>query len=219
MKKILFLSLIAILLFSNQSFSQFNFSVSLGFKLNSATFGYKIGNITPYASLQIMNGSSTFTESGKKYDYDENQIVSYEDNLKLNGNIFLPTIGLKYSFLTKDNLDAYGTVNLVKPIFSAKIETDDDEFNQEFEDEYDELKKAIKLWGAEFAFGAEYHFDEHFSISGEFGLRHYKLKYNRTEEREIWNPDTGQEQSVDITTDFKASINPTFSKISLNFYF
>jgi hypothetical protein len=106
-------------------------------------------------------------------------------------------------------------------LFTGKFDfnTGDIEDDTLFQSEFDKYKKSVKIWGGEFAFGAEYYFDDNFSISGEFGIRYFKQKYNDSYEKEIYNPETTEYQTTEITTTMNNNISPTFSKISLNFYF
>lgn len=72
---------------------------------------------------------------------------------------------------------------------------------------------------SKFGFGVEYFFDENFSLGGEFGLRYFNFRYNDSNEREIYNPNTGNYMDTEIKNDYSFNMSPTFSKISLNYYF
>ena len=192
MKTKLLLLLCAVLLITNEGFGQFAFGVSPGIGLNSAYFGYKINSkIVPYVSLQYLNANY-------KYEFDGED---YNEEIDFKGNLLIPNIGVKYFFKQQNNLQAYLSLNFSKPIFSGKIDVDDNDF----EDDFEEAIKNTSIWGGEFGFGIEYFFDENFSLGGEFGIRHFNFKYNETDE--------GDE------TDVRININPTFSKITLNYYF
>jgi hypothetical protein len=84
---------------------------------------------------------------------------------------------------------------------------------------FKETVKNISLWGAEVSFGVEYFLDENFSLGGEFGLRYFNLKYEETNDRQIFNPNSGDTQTVQVEDSFKFNMSPTYSKISLNYYF
>ncbi|MCD4792991.1 MAG: hypothetical protein K8R54_07155 [Bacteroidales bacterium] len=216
MKTKLLLLLCAVLLITNEGFGQFAFGVSPGIGLNSAYFGYKINSkIVPYVSLQYLNANYKYDHSGERYSYDLNRVVSYTDEYEFKGNLFIPNIGVKYFFMQQNKLQAYLSLNFSKPIFSGKIDVDDNDF----EDDFEEAIKNISMWGGEFGFGIEYFFDENFSLGGEFGIRHLHFKYNNTYDSYFWNPDTGDDQRTEITDDMKLNMNPTFSKISVNYYF
>ncbi len=192
MKTKLLLLLCAVIFMTNNGFGQFSFGVSPGIGLNSAYFGYKINNkIVPYISLQYLNANY-------KYEFDGED---YNEEIDFKGNLLIPNIGVKYFFKQQNNLQAYLSLNFSKPIFSGKIDVDDNDFEEDFE----EAIKNTSIWGGEFGFGIEYFFDENFSLGGEFGIRHFNFKYNERDE--------GDE------TDVRININPTFSKITLNYYF
>lgn len=220
MKTKLLLLLLAALFMTNESFSQFSFGVSPGISLNSAYFGYKINNkIVPYVGLQYLNVKYKYEESGEKYDYDLDQVVSYTDIVDFSGSLYIPNIGVKYFIKQQNKLQAYFSLNFSKPLFSGKLELGDEDYDNDAEDDFEDAIKNVGIWGGEFGFGIEYFFDENFSIGGEFGLRHLHFKYNDTYERSFFNPDTGNNQDTDIENDIKINMSPTFSKISLNYYF
>jgi hypothetical protein len=126
----------------------------------------------------------------------------------------MPTIGIKYFFIETNKLKSYGTMSFTKFLLSGKIEDDTDE-------NYD-LKKEIKnthLYGGQRGFGTEYFFDDNFSLGGEFGFRLLHLKYKHEVDDEVYNPDIGDYIPTTTTYDYKFNFNPTYVKISLNFYF
>ncbi len=218
MKKLFFL--FAVLFIASQSFGQFTFGVSPGLKLNSSYFGYNINSkIVPYIGFQFFNAKYNFTETGERYDYNIYAVVSYTDNIEISGNIFVPNLGVKYFAIQQNNLKAYFTANFSKPIISGKIELGDSPSDNDFEDEFVKQIKAVSIWGGEFGFGCEYFFDKNFSVGGEFGFRNLKFKYNDTYNSTFYNPDTGTDQNTTITDNIKINLSPTYSKITLNFYF
>ena len=92
-------------------------------------------------------------------------------------------------------------------------------YDDEEEFTYGEDFESYSLWGGEFGFGIEYFFDENFSLGGEFGLRYLHLNYVQTRERSVYNPMTSDWEPTEIKYDYNYNMNPTFSKISLNYYF
>ncbi|MCP4459623.1 MAG: hypothetical protein GY816_16600 [Cytophagales bacterium] len=104
-------------------------------------------------------------------------------------------------------------MTLSKPIVSAKYEEDG-----VVDENVKEDAEKVKLWGAELGYGVEYFFDENFSLGGEFGARYIHLNYNDESIEEFYNPDTGWEQSK-VEHNYNFSFKPTYSRISLNFYF
>jgi len=201
---------------SGMSFGQFSFGVSPGLNLNKAYFGYKINDkIVPYIGLQHLNANFTYEQSGERYDWASNQIESFTDEVHFKGRLLMPNVGLKYFIKEHNNLHAYISANFAMALLSGKIEYDGVE-----EDDLQDYIKAVNIWGGEFGFGVEYFFDDNFSIGGEFGLRHLNFKYTDTYETTIYNPNTGDyDYETDRTEDIRIGSNPTYSKISLNFYF
>ncbi len=213
MKKVIVLLSLCVL-FSFKSYSQFAFGVAPGLSTNSAYFGLKAGKVVPYIGFQYANIKVNMVESGEEFDYDVMDMVSYSYDSKLSGNLYLPNLGIKFYAVEKNKLKAYFNVSLAKPFIRGKLENDgetSDEFN-------DELKK-IKLFAGEFGFGTEYFFDNNFSIGGEFGIRYLFGKYTNSYEDEEYNPNTSNYETVEIENTTKVGLSPTYSKISLNFYF
>ena len=211
--KLLLFTLIFIL--ANKSYGQYSFGVSPGISLNSAYFGYNINDkIVVYLGFQYLNAKFKYEESGDEYDWDLDQVVSYSESNEFSGSLYIPNIGVKYFIKQQNNIQAYLSLNLSKPLLSGKLIYDGEE-NEDFKEQI----KNISIWGGEIGFGMEYFFDENFSLGGEFGLRYLHLKYNNTYEREIYNPDIGDYQDTNIENDYRFSMSPTFSRISLNYYF
>lgn len=211
------LIILAIGAFNNAN-GQFTFSVSPGLNLNSANFGFKVNNkIVPYIGLQLIHAKVTVEENWEELDYYTSQIEKFSDEVDLSGNIFVPNIGVKYFFIEKNKLKSYFNVNLAKPIIMAKIDAEDID-----QDEVDEVIDNVKLFGAEFGFGVEYFFDENFSIGGEFGIRMLRAKFKTTYTNyDYYYDNSGNYHEVELEDEISAKLNlsPTFSKISLNFYF
>lgn len=192
---------------ANMVFGQFSFGVSPGLNLNSVYFGYKVGIAVPNIGFQYMHIGLKFDDSG------------YPDgNFEAKGNLFIPQIGCKVFVAQKNKVKAYAAFNIAKPILTGKITVDGEE-----DDEVKESLDNLSLLGMQFGVGAEYFFDDNFSVGGEFGLRmfHGKLKQSYTEEHWEYDPETMETTYYETqeTIDVKANLNPTYSRISLNFYF
>ena len=214
MKTKLLVSL-ALLVLATESFSQFSFGVSPGVGLNGAYFGYKIKNkIVPYIGFQYMSAKFKYEESGKRVDWDLFQVVSYTDKNEFSGSVTIPNIGVKYFVKQQNKLQAYVSLSYSKPMLNGKVIRN----GVEDKDIKDEIK-GINMWGSEIGFGVEYFFDENFSFGGEFGFRSFYLKYDNSYTTTIFDPNTGASINTKINTDLAFKMNPTFSKISLNYYF
>ena len=214
MKNKLLLSAVLLLL-SSASFGQLIFGISPGFSFNGGYIGYKINkNVVIYGGLQFASVSFKFDEKGKEFDSFDN-LVDYHNKSEFKGGIFVPNIGVKHYFKPTNKLRPYTTLNLAKPILKAKLESGDENLDKEVED----AVKNIKIWAGELGFGTEYFFDENFSIGGEFGIRHLNINVENTRTRTLNDPNTGDPVDVKINTEAKTRLNPTYSRLSLNFYF
>lgn len=198
---------------SATSFSQMTFSVSKGNSLSTATVGYKFKNIVPFLGFQYYGTSTSISYSDQYYDYDSLGLVtnSYSDNLK--ASLILPSLGVKYFILEREKLKAYSSLSFTLPILSLK--SDDKEYNKQIKEELDK----VNIWGSELSFGVEYFFDEQFSVGGEFGLRYIHFDYADEREYTVIDQMTGEELKAKSSESINLNFKPTFTKVSLNFYF
>ena len=195
--------------------AQFTFGVAPGLALNGTYVGYKLNNkFMPYLGLQYISAGFGFEERGRQVNDAGNQLVDYTFSNSLNAHLLIPSLGLKY-FLTQQNkLQTYVSANLSRPLLFGKAELDGVS-----DETFTESLKNLSLFGGELGFGVEYFFDENFSIGGEFGLRTMRLRYQNNFERTVFNPATSELESVPIEQDYRFALSPTYSRISLNFYF
>jgi hypothetical protein len=213
MKKVVLL-LSVCMLFALKGYSQFSFGVAPGLSANTAYFGFKAGKVVPYVGFQFANVKVNTVETGAAWDDIEYDIVSYSNEMKISGNLYVPNVGIKFFAIEKNKLKAYFNLSVAKPMIRANVEIDGEEMT-----EISDLVKDIKLFGGEFGFGVEYFVDDNFSVGGEFGLRYIGGKYTDSYTDEIWNYDTDEYEEVTFETTYKASFSPTYTKISLSFYF
>jgi hypothetical protein len=203
----------AIICLSYASRAQFAFGVSPGLSLNSAYFGYKLDRFVPFIGFQYAGASANYESEYETFDFDVNDFVMVNETAELNFNLFVPNVGVKYFIKEMGDLKMHTTLNISKPIASGKV-TYDNEVDTEVED----LVEGLSVWGGELSFGMEYFLSEHFSLGGEFGLRYLHVTSENIFEREIFNPNTGEFKNSFETTTVKLNANPTFSRISFNFY-
>lgn len=213
--KIKFVLSLALLVIATEGFSQFSFGVSPGISFNSAYFGYKINNkLVPFIGFQYVGVKLKLEESGRRFDFDINQIISYSERDEYSASIAVPNIGVKYFIKQQNKIHAYLLLSFSKPILNAKVtnnDIDDDDFKEDI--------KNISMWGSELGFGIEYFFDDNFSIGGEFGLRTFHFKSSTSRTSTIFDPNTGNTENVEIKNEYRFNLSPTYSRISLNFYF
>ena len=211
-KATVLIAVISLLSISQTSKAQAVFGVSPGIGLNTAYFGLNFDKVVPYIGFQYLAGGSNLTESDSRYDYEEREMVNYTEEYKLSGGVYIPNIGVKVFLSDNNNLKTYLSANLSKPILSGSAENDGEK-----DEDFKEKIKSIKLWGTEVGFGVEYFVSDHFSLGGEFGLRYFHLKQKDTRTQSVYNGYDFEEVETSIETKYKVS--PTFTKISLNYYF
>lgn len=203
--------LLSFLTFS--SFGQLTFEVSPGLNFNSASVGYKFGKVQPYFGFQHLGASFRWEETGQQYNVDNN-LVDYTNSMDYKVNLYLPTIGVKYYAIQKESIQGYFNVNFTKVLATRKFLIDD-VADENAEDTFD----GSSLWGAEIGYGMEYFFDDHFSIGGEFGLRIIRGKNTVSYETSIYDPNTGNSVTSEVTDTYTGIFSPTYTKIGLKFYF
>lgn len=217
MKTKLLLVLFTLSVMIPEGFCQFSFEVSPGIGFNSVHFGYRIKNkFVPYIGIQFMTGKFKSEETGQEFDDNLLQVVSYSDKMEFSGGLYLPAIGLKYFIKEHNKLRPYLSLGLTKPIITGKTK-----IGKEDENVYKEIIKSLNksMWGGELGFGVEYFVDENFSIGGEFGFRFLHIGYTESHEDEFYNPNTSSYETTVIENKIKLNGSPTFSKVSLNYYF
>lgn len=120
--------------------------------------------------------------------------------------VYLPNIGLKYFILQKKNINSFVTGLVSFPIISGSAK------NNGEEDEYlNDYLENTTIFGLEAGFGVEYFFEESFSLGGEFGFRYISLGT----ELDYVDEEFNEREVVDVNFGFM----PTYTRISLNFYF
>lgn len=132
-----------------------------------------------------------------------NANISYNSNNgdsdKLSGSLIVPTIGTKFYLQENQKLKPYFDLAISKPINTIK------------ENDENVLNENIKLFAGSIGFGTEYFLDPQFSVGGEFGLMYMHGKYKDSYYDDFYEKDTQET--------YKVSVNPTYAKISFNFYF
>lgn len=211
MKNKLLVLLVAFLFVGTASFGQFTFSVNPGLNFNKASFGYKVADkFVPFIGIGYMG--LNMTQEEHDLDWDGTDVVTDDTEMNLKGHVFIPNFGVKFFALEKNNLKLYAQLNVAIPMIKAEME-----FDGETIDEVTDQTDAIKAWAGEFGIGVEYFFDENFSIGGEFGLRTMNGTYDYSYDDTVWNGT--EDQTFDHTILVKPKISPTYSLLSLNFYF
>jgi hypothetical protein len=207
-KAILLVAICAI--FGLKGFSQFAFGVSPGLSTNSAYFGYKAGKVVPYVGFQYAGVRLNLKQTGM--EWDGTNVVPFSNETKFSANLYVPNLGIKVFAVEHNKLKAYFNLSVAKPIIRAKIEE-----NGSQDEELSDQLKEVKLIGGEFGFGIEYFFDNNFSIGGEFGIRYMHGKYTNNYQQDVYNGTDMQPE--DFTDTYNIGLMPTYSRISLNFYF
>lgn len=206
---------VALFAVSTVSQAQVSFSVSPGMNLNGATFGYVINDkIIPYVGIQLLKANFTFTDKYQGWDYSGNRQITETMKMEASGSVFAPTLGIKAYVFGQEKLKGYVNAAFTKPFINGKFTDDGDEV-----EEVAETIKNLSIFGLQAGFGAEYFIDTNFSVSGEFGLSYIKMGYENTYEDSYYNPVIDDDVDYDGKINVNLNMIPTYSRISLNFYF
>lgn len=162
----------------------------------------------PYVGFQFVRGSMDYERTRTEHDYITNQTFTIVNTEEVSINLYIPSLGLKYFIKQHNSLNAYLTACISKPFVSGKRE-----YDGKIDEDYQEDIDNVSFWGAEGGFGIEYFFDENFSLGGEFGLRYLHMNFKETYEFESTYFKSKTERV------YKYNLSPTYTKISLNFYF
>jgi hypothetical protein len=218
MKKVILVVSVCFL-FIFEGYSQFAFGVAPGIRTNTAYFGIKLGKIVPYVGFQIMNAGVTSKETGSTWNGAA--IEEYDSELKISGNLYVPSIGVKLFIIEKNKLNAYVNLNVTKPFIRAKVQMDGEDVESFYyggeAGPINDVLKHVNMLGGELGFGVEYFVDDNFSVGGEYGILYMRGSYKDEWEEDVWNGSAYQ--SEDFTSKVGIHVMPTYSKISLNFYF
>jgi hypothetical protein len=209
--------IILVLFITNSVNAQFSFGVKPGAGLNGAYFGFKTHSLVVFTSFDYIHVGGVLEESGQRFDYNLNQLVTFSDELEAAFSIYNIGVGAKYFLPVTNNISPYFTTTITKPFLSA-----DAKENGATQDDLSDFVGEISIWGVSLGFGTEYFFSENFSVGGEFGLRMFLGSYEKHEKVETWvfNPNTGG-SIVQTDRNLEANINfsLTYSVVSLNYYF
>ncbi|MBN1157850.1 MAG: hypothetical protein JXA61_00590 [Bacteroidales bacterium] len=218
MKKLLLLSLLFVFI-GLKGYSQFAFGVAPGLSTNTAYFGFKAGSVVPYVGFQFANVGVKMVSSGAFWNGSE--VEDYEDDMKISGNLYLPSLGVKAYAFDLGSVKGYFDLCIAMPLIRASLKENGDEVETFYHNgeagPINNILKDVKMIAAEFGFGAEYFFSDHFSVGGEFGIMYLRGSFKDAYEDDVFNGTDFQEE--DFETKINVSMMPTYSKIGLNFYF
>ena len=192
----------------------FAFGVSPGVGFSGAYFGFRGSRVMPYLGMQHISANVNASYSGREFDYDLNRIVNFSHEDELKGSATIIEIGARLMMKQSGPKRSYWNFSLAKPFIEASLTEDGVEDRDLKED-----LKNFKSFGAGVGYGVEYFFHPQFTIGGEFGLRILHMSYEDTYDDEIYDPNTGNYVTAPREYSIKGSLRPTYSRISINFYF
>lgn len=124
--------------------------------------------------------------------------------------MFMPHAGVKLYLMPRNpgSASPYFLADFFKAFTSYDLKIDAEDLDEdEVEDALEPVEEFVgdllSPWGFNIAFGSEYHFSEHFSIGGEYGLRLFASKAEY------------EEADIDVST----NLSNTYTAITVNFAF
>lgn len=222
--------------------SGFVFGIKPGSTINSAYFGYKIGNIVPMvgADLLWLSASATYTDESVNRYYDDYAEVWSEyrsvDTDDINGRaiLLMPHFGGKI-YLGGNDVKPYLYANFFFSIPSVKAEASTkrewrlyydgelvdqggDSESEALSKEYEDLiKDILGFWGVTLGGGAEYFLSKHFSVGGEYGLRILVNSVNQSTKDSSGSPT--DRYTDEVNTEVSASVKVSYAAVTLNYRF
>jgi hypothetical protein len=242
MKKTALLCFLILVLIASSALGQdkYIFGVKPGNMINSASFGFKMSKWVPFVGVDLvrLSASTTFTDEDYHSWYYDDDLYEYRDinQDKLSGSAFLlmPQLGVK-RYMGSGDVKSYffGSVLHSIPFVSAEsesrdeyweyengvlidhdVDVDKDELGKETEDL---LEDVLGFWGVTLGGGAEYFFNERFSVGGEYGIRLLFIGSKFTDEDRDVEDDY---EYVDrYTSEITSSLSLTYALFTLNYHF
>lgn len=226
------------------------FTFKPGSLINTADVGMEFGSFNAHAGFDLawmsVGFNDEFTSVSVYEDGMNTQRYVYQDKVEINASamIFVPHLGVKYSlgrraagqvspFIRGVFFKSFASVNIEGKQKNVQYEWDDyqpgdpPDDSDVWEDEYaDEdassiAEDALDFWGLQVAFGAEYYFNERFSLGGEFGIRMLMngVEDSGSEEESYGSPgDWSSSYRDEWKTELDAAFRLTYAVLNLNFY-
>jgi hypothetical protein len=219
------------------------FGVKPGMVINSAYLGINQGNFVPFIGVDMLWISAHVDYETMDESHQYFGSTFYRDfelkTITYNGNAFvlIPQLGAKL-FLTSNvarpyifasgfvsfplvNLDADGTMEHWQYENDSLLVHQIKPFSERIDEVRETIKQVLSFWGFTIGGGAEYFFNPHFSLGGEYGVRVMidKAKYeqrNLTPESTFYPSEKFKNK---WQTEVSASIRMSYAVISANFYF
>ncbi len=222
---------------SNAS-TNFVFGVKPGITLNSAYVGIKQGGFMPYMGANFLSLSADGEHTKLHENFvSEDTYTRVFDSIDFSGHAFLvvPHLGAKI-FLGEKLAKPYLFAEFFMGLPMVDLDIDGYRETSEFENgklidyqketaniDYSEIKNtvndALSFWGFTVGGGAEYFFDPHFSVGGEYGFR--VLFDTATHENQTGDFDEVALNGYrnDWKLEVNASLKLSYAIFSLNYYF
>ncbi|MBN2564621.1 MAG: hypothetical protein JXB46_02815 [Candidatus Eisenbacteria bacterium] len=203
-----------------------------GSSLQSASLGYNMGALTPYAGLDIVgiSGDASTKEVEIENYYDARTEYRYENESSLSGSamLIMPHVGIRYAFGQGD-VRPYVFGSVFKSFASVSAEAketerwyedgelvDSDESGDDLDEDTEKmLESLLGFWGLNLGVGGEYLMTERFSIGAEFGLRMVFTSTSRDGGSSY--DDYWYEESESWEEEASASLRITYASIFLGF--
>lgn len=190
---------------------KYGMSIQPGQLSNTATFSYRTGHFQPYAGIQMMNLGASLNSEWQEFN-SSGRLVDAFDRTSLNLRIFIPQIGCRYNFKSSEQFTLFANAGLSTVMMRGNSSAGVTQPTMS------DVLKNNKIFGAQAGFGAEYFFNKHFSIGGEYGIRTMQIRNTTTYNNDIMDPTSGDWVTSKRTESVKFVMTPTFAKLFFSFY-
>ncbi len=193
-----------------------------------AYVGYRFENLlgSAYGLMPYLS----YKRSEFSYSWVGNEIVDNNSGVVIFNDMVFESetvintigLGLKFWFLSSDDIQAFANFQYLKPIFTGERIVTDLTFSQDEKERLASTNKtfeSVSMSSYEISLGAEYFFTKSFSLGAEYGIRINNIDWTYFGKDYYQDPDSGMPILYDTENAYSLSAKPTFARLTLNFYF
>ncbi|MCA0444908.1 MAG: hypothetical protein LCH54_01630 [Bacteroidetes bacterium] len=211
-------------------------SFHFGFPISGTNIGYQIGNLVPYAGLDLIRVSFDDKSEYENYSRDSqtgNLFLKSKLEQSSSGSVLLiiPKLGARFYLSTgkSRSIGWYikGDIMKIIPIFDGESKESyiDYYWNKQVSSSYkmttDEKRRQsdmIDYWGITVGTGVEYFFSDKFALGGEYGIRLFLNDYTDNFD-EANDGDSYYGNKNKSSDEVSNALNLSYTEITLNYYF
>ncbi|MFB0516732.1 MAG: hypothetical protein ACETWG_09035 [Candidatus Neomarinimicrobiota bacterium] len=212
-------------------------SFKSGSPSTGTSIGMKFGPLAALGGLDILTISASFDEESTAYERDWQtdrlyKYREYSESFEGSAQLIMPHIGARlYLKNLPSSLYLLAEAQMTIPSIKGKSKgertyyspdgsiSDFDGWEEELSKEDQErINDVLDFVSVALGFGAEYHFSDHFSIGGEYGMRIFTTSFKDEGEDED-SYDGTVDWREEWVTEAEVGLGTTYTSFTLNYYF